>query len=449
MTISFNHKNFLRAFRRSSVVGGAGLLAASLLATGASAAELTPGYVINSGNLDQALESTFDGTRVADMLPERMQWLVRNQGLTIPLGTPQDKLPFPERITEATEKYAGQARLKDNLMLENYRAGIPFPDVDLNDPQAGAKVVWNHIHGRPRNGDGSDGTDILVLIDGESGSSRLQRWHYTRWYGAGRITDEVPQVDPPILYKELLFARTPQDIRGLGTLTIRWNEDRFDAIWAYVRTVRRIRRLSGGAWLDAIGGTDFLRDDIEFNALPAWYEGFKVVGTRRILAMTWPDGASEGQVRQMRGYAPEGDTLGAQMPLHDVKTAPYWNPVIKWIPREVYVVDALTPIEHPYGRKLAYFDTVNYNYYATETFDKKGEFWKWQMQSFAPVPSTDGYVTSEGKPEIWLIVQSDNIYDFQRMHGTIYAADIENRSVNDLALAEEDVSAAVLEQAGR
>ncbi|MEQ8164970.1 MAG: DUF1329 domain-containing protein, partial [Alphaproteobacteria bacterium] len=261
--------------------------------------------------------------------------------------------------------------------------------------------------------------------------------------------DEVPQVDPPILYKELLFARTPLDIRGLGTLTIRWNEDRFDAIWAYVRTVRRIRRLSGGAWLDAIGGTDFLRDDIEFNALPAWYEGFKVVGTRRILAMTWPDGASEGQVRQMRGYAPEGDTLGAQMPLHDVKTAPYWNPVIKWIPREVYVVDALTPIEHPYGRKLAYFDTVNYNYYATETFDKKGEFWKWQMQSFAPVPSTDGYVTSEGKPEIWLIVQSDNIYDFQRMHGTIYAADIENRSVNDLALAEEDVSVAVLEQAGR
>ncbi|MCE2484384.1 MAG: DUF1329 domain-containing protein, partial [Desulfurellaceae bacterium] len=54
------------------------------------------------------------------------------------------KIPLPKLFQEATEKYSGQVEISpDGREMFNYVAGVPFPNIDLNDPLAGAKVMWN------------------------------------------------------------------------------------------------------------------------------------------------------------------------------------------------------------------------------------------------------------------------------------------------------------------
>ena len=55
------------------------------------------------------------------------------------------KVEWPKAYREATEKYSGQVKLSaDGRDMYNYVAGCPFPKIDLNDPLAGFKLMWNH-----------------------------------------------------------------------------------------------------------------------------------------------------------------------------------------------------------------------------------------------------------------------------------------------------------------
>jgi hypothetical protein len=73
-------------------------------------------------------------------------------------------------------------------------------------------------------------------------------------------------------------------MKGIGTFTIQYDSVKVD-VWAYVPAVRRVRRLSGGAWMDPVGSSDQLQDDLEiFNARPAG-TGYKMLGKRHVLAV--------------------------------------------------------------------------------------------------------------------------------------------------------------------
>jgi len=49
----------------------------------------------------------------------------------------------PKEYVEATEKHSAQVRLGSKGELLNYVAGLPFPKIEPNDPQAGQKLAWN------------------------------------------------------------------------------------------------------------------------------------------------------------------------------------------------------------------------------------------------------------------------------------------------------------------
>jgi hypothetical protein len=87
---------------------------------------------------------------VSDLLSPGNQILVL-QGLRLKI-VPTRRLEWPPPYKNATEKYAPQVRLNDRGELENYVAGLPFPFIDPNDPQAATKVVWNFSYG-PQFGD--------------------------------------------------------------------------------------------------------------------------------------------------------------------------------------------------------------------------------------------------------------------------------------------------------
>lgn len=398
----------------------------------AQAAELTAGTTLSASNLGQHLNDTFEGHKIADLLTERMQQLMSEQGLTITLKASQP-ITLGKDYMAATEANAGKAVYnKDTLQVDGWVAGMPFPNVSADDPDAAVKLMWNHHYAQPTKNVQDYPQFAFVFISDKTGLERKQEWVFKRYFMKGRLgTDQVVEGDGSILSKTLLYATYPNDIRGLGLFTIRHDSPKLEDSWAYIKSVRRTRRLSGGTWMDPIGGTDQLNDDIEiFNAHPSWYAGFKLLGKRTILAVanststTWNQDAS-------------GD---AEFPVVDLANAPYWNPKDGWEPREVWVIEAITPPEHPYSKKVLYMDTQFPRFYQAEAYDRKGQFWKWMNYHLKSIKTGDG--------DTGIVSAAGFTIDYQRRHGTVFILAKDAR-LNTPGIKNEDINLRELEKVAR
>jgi hypothetical protein len=415
-------------------VAGALILALAALTAAPARAELDEGAVIEASNLDRMKEETFEGKTIASMLPETMEWAIREQGLKLTLRR-SEEVPKDPRWEEATEKYSANVKLDaETGLISGYEAGLPFPDVSMDDPQAATKLMWNFYAqgGYPRAMLQDYPLFAFLFVDGDKGLERVQHWALIRYYMRGRL-DGTPTVgDGSVHFKQLLFAHYPYDIRGLGTYTVRYWDGRMDDIWAYLRTVRRSRRLTGGAWMDPIGGTDQLNDEVEvMSAHPVWYPEYKLVGKQTILAVAhsrWPV------------WDDEAESLKGKYPVVDLENPPYWNPVDDWEPREVYVIEAKLPDEHPYSKKVMYLDADTWVLYLGETYDKKGELWKHLFFLMRPLQGEDGG---------WGVISNHgHTIDYQRRHATIFLH-AKTSKFNTPGVGENDISLGVLEAAGQ
>ncbi len=411
------------------------ILAFALLApTVAQAAEVEEGTVINAANLSSLMDKEFEGKTIGSMLTENIQWMIREQGLTMTLRH-SEEVPVDPRWIEATKKYSGDVSYDPaTRLVSGYKAGLCFPDISLDDPHAADKIMWNayYIGGWPRGDLANYPLFAFLFINGDKGLERVQHWALIRSFLKGRLDGEPVIGDGSIDFKQLLFAHYPYDIRGIGTFAIRYGNGKYDDSWAYLRTVRRTRRLSGGTWHDPIGGTDQLNDEVEINsAFPTWYTGFKLLEKRWILAVAhsrWPVW-DQDKKKPVEAF-----------PLVDLENKPYWNPLDDWEPREVYVIDAATPDTHPYSRKVMYLDTKTWVYYLGEFYDKKGEFWKVGIFNMRPIKTEDGG---------WGVISNQgHTIDFKRRHATIFAHGKQSQ-FNTPGVGPEDVSLEVLEAAGQ
>lgn len=407
------------------------MAATSFLAV-AQAAELPAGTVINKETLDRIKNDTFEGKTIGSMLPEKVEVLIRDWGLTIKLRKSEPIVLDPKMI-EATKKYAGTAKYDTTTNeVSGYKAGVPFPDVAPSDPNYAAKLVWNVYYGRPVGQVLDLFKSNYLLIDGDKGLERTQQLSVLRYYMKNRISGKNTPVDGDgtVFTKSLLYFTYPQDIKGVGTFTIRYDGPQFEDNWVYVKSARRTRRLPGGAWMDPIGGTDQLNDDFDiFNARPSWYKSFKYLGDRWILTVAHQSNPID---LSKKGTPDEWPTV-------DLKHAPYWNPLDAWEPRQVHVIEAVGPSEHPYSKKILYID-VGYEYiHMGEAYDKKGEFWKWFFFPGRPVKGEDGVQT--------FISGQGHTIDLKRRHATIFvnAPDVKTNT----NLTADDVTLGKLEAAGQ
>lgn len=413
-----------------------GLVAMTLAACGAAsmAAELPVGTVISKDNLDKVKGDTFEGKTIGSMLPEKMEVLIRNHGLKMTLRR-SEAVPKDPRWLEATRKYAGDVKFDPKTRrISGYKAGLAFPKVDMNDPHAAVKLMWNadRAGGFPRGNLQDMPLFAFLFIDGNKGIERVQHWALIRYFMTGRIDGQPVVGDGSVHYNQLLFAHYPYDIRGLGTFTVRYNDGRPDDISAYIKSVRRTRRLSGGAWADPVGGTDQLADEIEImSAYPLWYPQYKLLGKRTILGVAhskvppW----NEDEKDQQKAF-----------PNVDLSGPPYWNPKDEWEPREVYVIEATMPQEHSYSRKVMYLDADTWVFYFAEAYDKKGDFWKALIFNARPLKTQDGGVG--------IISNQGHTIDLKRNHATIFVQGKPSR-FNTPGVGPNDVSLGVLESAGQ
>ena len=93
-----------------------------------------PGDVITSENCE----------KIKGSVPDPIFKWVRDEGYRMKIVAGKD-FPIPECFAKATEKYGGQARLTEGGGLENYVAGLPFPDPQ--EPNLGLKIMWNYERG--------------------------------------------------------------------------------------------------------------------------------------------------------------------------------------------------------------------------------------------------------------------------------------------------------------
>ncbi|EMP56964.1 hypothetical protein MSNKSG1_02856 [Marinobacter santoriniensis NKSG1] len=406
----------------------AGLMAGSGML---SAAELSAGDTLSAANLDQRLSDTFHGDTIDSLLTDVQKRLIKNEGLIITLKDPEP-IQLGKDYLAATEKYAGTVTYNpDTRMMEGWKAGIPFPNVTEDTPNAAEKLIWNHHVAQPIKNFQDYPEFAYLFIDDERGLERTQNWVLRRYYMKGRLgEDKTVEGDGDVLWKQLLYATYPADIRGLGLFTIRYDSPKLDDSWAYIKSVRRTRRLSGGTWMDPIGGTDQLNDDIEiFNAHPTWYPEYKLLGKRKVLVVA---------NSQTSAWAPDASGSAAQFPIVDLDHAPYWNPKDQWEPREVWVIEAVTPPEHPYSKKVMYMDTQFPRFYMADVYDRKGEFWKWMNYDLRTIKTEDG--------DRGIVSNAGFTIDYQRRHATIFVL-APSAKLNTPGFDGDSISLRELEQA--
>lgn len=412
------------------------LIGALLLAgmSTALAGELEPGFVIDKGNYDKIKNETFEGKTIASMVPEKLEQMIKEFGLTMKIAHSK-KIEMDPKYVQATKEWSKDVKFDPTTRtVSGWKAGMLFPPeaIKMDDPNAGDKVIWNLR--AATYGATMDLRDIsFVFISGSSGVERVQRWQSRRYYMEGRLDGgPISEGDGTIAQKTYLFATSPQDIRGLGTFSIRYNDaasSRPDDTWAYLKSVRRTRRLSGGAWMDPIGGTDQLYDDWDiWDAFPTKYRANKLVAKRWVFAIAH---SPELSVDNSKRDTP------AEFPSVGLTEAPYYFPAkhIEWEPREVYVVEGTPPAEHPYSKKVVYMEVDFPRPYLGEMYDQKGEFWKFMVFQNRPDVGEDGYKA--------VMPVVGHVIDVKRNHSTTWSA---NMKSNPEGVEEKDVSLSKLEQ---
>ncbi len=158
-------------FNRFAKVAALALAIAFVSKAVAASAQVKPGDVI-----------TPDNASMVEGLVSPGNFILIKQGMTMKI-VPTGHLDWPPPYKAATEQYSPQVSLSPDGELKNYVAGLPFPLVDANDPQAATKIMWNFTF-RPLYTDDLDARDVEVSSH-RAGSTRSSTSRSVTWASTG------------------------------------------------------------------------------------------------------------------------------------------------------------------------------------------------------------------------------------------------------------------------
>ena len=175
-------------------------------------AQVQPGDVISPSN----------ASKVENLVSPGNFALVK-QGMTMKI-TPSTHLDWPPPYKAATEQYSAQVSLTPDGELKNYVAGLPFPLVDVNDPQAATKIMWNFTF-RPLYTDDIDARNAEAVSHTAGSADEIEHFtfgHFGDYRYVGRTEVAPMPVDPDVL-KTGIASRAgvypvldPVEMRGAG-----------------------------------------------------------------------------------------------------------------------------------------------------------------------------------------------------------------------------------------
>lgn len=336
---------------------------------------------------------------------------------------------------EATQKHYGTATIASDGAIENYAAGRPFdPEKFVPGSDSGWKMVWNwnfrwqndglrvgEVHWVwVRRGGTHDGHDIMndtysKFYEGGGAFERVLTGPYKRFLMAHNA--KYPDCDYKVNcgkgfaknteFREYTGFTSPFDIAGTAFLILRYDDPRkADDSWAYIPSLRRVRRISVEVKSDSLLGTDHtLEDFYGFNGRPMEHD-WEYVGTSRILVV------ARSRNTNAVYYGPNGWAVKDDYALR-------LTDVMRQIPKS----DA-----HPYSEKFIHVDRQSGESYYANSFDQAGELWKvWQLtkvwsedpviQEAPEATKFNGLETPAGTR--FQLFQSINVIDLQNDRGTL------------------------------
>ena len=278
----------------------------------------------------------------------------------------------------ATQKFAGQAKLGPQGVLENYTAGRPFSDEQIraaSPEDAGLMLGWNRMFRWQYYGwsqpeltmnyikaetPGAEGR----LNEGLKGGGDVQRYlvqNYQRvylnhlaWMEGNGYQAEADDVETR-LHKDYVEFLEPTDVKGTKFVVERMLDAlEEDQVNSYLPTQRRVRRLSAQERADTYMGSDMTLDDFEsFSGRVLDYD-WKLLGEHDVLAV-------------FDSRTPLSVYFGPQSRV----------PLDRWQVRHCWVVEARPKWQgHPYSAKILFIDKQSYNISAGIAFNRKDEAWR-------------------------------------------------------------------------
>jgi len=380
-------------------VVGATTLALTMVAATMATADVQPGDVITSANIE----------KVDDLVSPGIKWIIK-RGMRMRIVEPKP-VPLPKAYLEATEQYSSQVKLSDDgLRVENWVAGQPFPNLDMNDPNLAKKIMYNY-EARwgesddldSRNFDADTGS-IGREGEGMSVEKHFVIDHFKRMYFTGRlVVDPKPAYEPnkdEARYKESLHPLIePFDLKGTGFTYYRYlDPSRHDDSWLYLPQLRRVRRLSSAQRSDALFGQDTDVDSYGGYAGNIAWMDWKFLGQKTIL------GAMHGENWPVKFGQGQGD-----FSFDDV-----------WEKRDVYVVEGRSKLpQYAYSKRVIFVDKECFVIPYSDIYDTAGELWKvWvNLYRMAKKPYDDA--PPEGTyPDIMPFLPAIFMVDMQLDHAT-------------------------------
>jgi hypothetical protein len=225
-------------------------------------------------------------------------------------------------------------------------------------------------------GGGGGATFTLNGVDTGGQFRRIKAFIHTRGY-QGRHFGPLKDNPENLSGEGIGGALEPVDVEGVSTLTKRyWNWDGQDALWAYVPSTRRARRVNAASRSDPVAGLDIFADDLNCYAGKVEYYQWKLVGEKTILApLLQPYPFPMKPVSPTRQLIDTPYmTAGYEKP--GSKGAPWWiQENLVFVPRQVWVVEGQsTDPYYNFGKVIMYFDKEMYRIYWKLVHNRAGEY---------------------------------------------------------------------------
>jgi len=325
-----------------------------------------PGVVINADNVDQYEE----------ILDTFLYRYVKNGWYEVKTR-PTFSIPVNPNRIEATREFAPNVTLSPEGTLLNFFGGRPFPqEPDINDPEAGLKLMWNFQRGFNAGDSETIKPFYWTFRNGKTGKTERQlrfHWRFLNWKYR-TVFDPKPDVtpNPGQIFRSIYgTVLEPFDLANTQLLIQRYDDDlKRDDGWLYVGFQRRVRRLAVGQITDAFLGSDAMIEDFE------GYNG-------RLSDYTWE---YKGETVFLAPFIRRDEATLSDEPKNDpdgfkfIAMGSRGNcfPQVPWQLRKGYIVEGQPKDKnHPLSKRVFYFDAETMTIPIIQVYDKKGDPWKW------------------------------------------------------------------------
>jgi hypothetical protein len=341
-------------------------------------AQVQPGDVITPDN----------ASKVEGLVSPGNFTLVR-QGMMMKI-VPTGHLDWPPPYKEATERYSPQVSLTADGDLKGYVAGLPFPLVDVTDPDAATKIMWNYEF-RPLHTDDLDLRGVEAVSHRAGSPNEIEHFtfgHLGFYNSVGRTEVAPTPIDPDVMETGIAShfgafpILEPAEMRGAGIVSQRYAIPGFeDAVWEYSAETRRLRRLPVSELSDAFGVDS--RDGVG--------PGYGGATGATTYASTWdPDSAFGFSARiqdytyRLLGERPMLASVQAQNSPAQPCAADGGRTVCpeNWEMRHLYVIEATAKPRAALGsnviipKRIFYIDSEGWFITASDQYNQQGQLWK-------------------------------------------------------------------------